>query len=94
MSITVRNEPDLNRYTVFIDDDAVGFAEYRIHSDEIVFIHTEVDPERREKGLASTLVQWALDDVRDNSDRRVVAQCPYVRHWLREHPEYRDLLDR
>ncbi|HEY2555771.1 MAG TPA: GNAT family N-acetyltransferase [Diaminobutyricibacter sp.] len=94
MGITVRNEPELNRYVILKDDEQVGFTEYHIHDDEIDFYHTEVDPERREGGLASILVQSALDDVRDNSDRRLVASCPYVRHWLREHPEYRDLLAR
>ncbi len=94
MGITVRNEPQLNRYVIFKDDEQAGFTEYHIHDDEIDFYHTEIDPEHREGGLASILVQFALDDVREHSDRRLVASCPYVRHWLREHPEYRDLLSR
>lgn len=94
MGITVRNEPELNRYVILKDDEQAGFTEYHLHDDEIDFFHTEIDPEHREAGLASILVQSALDDVRENSDRRLVASCPYVRHWLREHREYRDLLSR
>ena len=63
--ITVRNEPELNRYVILKDDEQVGFTEYHLHDDEIDFYHTEIDPERRETGLASILVQTALDDVRD-----------------------------
>ena len=44
--------------------------------------------------MASTLVQTALDDVRDHSERRVIASCPYVRRWLSEHPDYADLQKR
>ena len=44
--------------------------------------------------MASTLVRTALDDVRDHSDRRVVASCPYVRSWISEHPDYADVQTR
>jgi uncharacterized protein len=94
MAHTVAHRPDQNRYVISKDDDQVGFAEYRIDGDTIVFTHTEIDPEKRERGLASELVQSALDDVRASSDRRVVAECPYVSHWLEEHPGYGDLLTR
>lgn len=95
MSLTVVNEPDASRYALLRDGERIGVAEYTMRgADQIVFTHTEIEEARRENGMASTLVQSALDDVRANSDRRVVATCPYVRHWLREHPEYQDLLKR
>lgn len=94
MAATVSNEPENNRYVISRDDDLLGRAEYRIDGDTITFTHTEIDPERRERGLASQLVQSALDDVRAASDRRVVAECPYVAKWIGEHPEYQDLLTR
>ena len=95
MSLTVANEPDASRYSLMRDGERIGVAEYTLRgADQIVFTHTEIEEARREKGMASTLVQSALDDVRLNSDRRVVATCPYVRHWLREHREYQDLLTR
>jgi predicted GNAT family acetyltransferase len=75
MSLTVQNEPDASRYALYKDG-------------AIVFTHTVVDPEKRERGMASTLVQTALDDVRDNTGLRVIASCPYVRKWISEHPEY------
>jgi len=94
MTLTVVNEPENARYVLFQDGDAIGKAEYELTDDAIVFTHTEIDESRREKGMASQLVQEAMDDVRSGSDRRVVASCPYVRHWLREHPEYQDLVRR
>jgi len=94
MSLTVENRPDESRYVLLQDGEVIGLAEYELGGDAIVFTHTEVDEEKRERGMASTLVQAALDDVRDNSERRVVASCPYVRSWLSEHPDYADLQER
>ncbi|WP_025156294.1 GNAT family N-acetyltransferase [Leifsonia aquatica] len=88
MSLTVQNEPDESRYALYKDGERIGVAEYDLRDDAIVFTHTEVDPAKREKGMASTLVQTALDDVRDTSERRVIASCPYVRSWLSAHPDY------
>jgi uncharacterized protein len=94
MSLSVENQPDQSRYALLQNGEVIGVAEYRLHDDAIVFTHTEVDPAKREKGMASTLVQTALDDVRDNSERRVIATCPYVTSWLSEHPDYADLQKR
>jgi uncharacterized protein len=94
MAIVVKNEPENHRYVIEIDGERVGMAEYRLRGDIIDFTHTEVDTTRRERGLAKELVQTALDDVRNNSTLRVVATCPYVAHWLTEHPDYQDLLSR
>lgn len=94
MSLTVVKQPESSRYVLLKDGEQIGVAEYDLRDDAIVFTHTVIDEEKREKGMASTLVQEALDDVRANTDLRVVATCPYVRHWLREHPEYQDLQSR
>jgi hypothetical protein len=94
MGIEINNVPEESHYVITVDGERAGVAEYRIDGDAIVFTHTEVDPSHRDEGLASKLVRAALDDVRDGSQRRLVAECPYVRHWLGEHPEYNDLLHR
>lgn len=91
MSLTVVKQPESSRYALLQDGERIGVAEYDLRDDAIVFTHTVVDEEKREKGMASQLVQEALDDVRANTDLRVVATCPYVRRWLSEHPEYQDL---
>jgi predicted GNAT family acetyltransferase len=94
MTLTVAKEPDASRYALLRDGEVIGIAVYELGDDAIDFTHTEVDQDQRKKGLASTLVQQALDDVRANTDLRVIASCPYVRHWLGEHPEYQDLQTR
>jgi predicted GNAT family acetyltransferase len=58
----------------------------------IVFVHTEVPPELRGRGIASELARRALDYAR-REGLRVVVQCPFVAGYLRAHPEYADLLE-
>lgn len=94
MSTQFSHDPHNHCYTLTLDDEPVGRADYRLGDDAIVFTHTEIDEDRREKGLASQLVQFALDDVRDTTSLRVVAQCPFVAHWIDEHPDYQQLQTR
>ncbi|HWU47628.1 MAG TPA: GNAT family N-acetyltransferase [Humibacter sp.] len=94
MAIEYRHEADRQRYTVLKDGERVGVAEYRLGDGVIAFTHTEIDEDKRQRGMASGLVQYALDDVRDTTELRVVAECPYVKHWLGEHPDYQELQSR
>ncbi|MDN3479128.1 MULTISPECIES: GNAT family N-acetyltransferase [unclassified Curtobacterium] len=94
MSLEVRNDTDQNQYSLVEDGTVIGLAAYEVDGDAIHFVHTEVDPEHRGGGHASILVEHALDDVRANSDRRVVAECSYVAAWLDRHPDHQDLLTR
>jgi predicted GNAT family acetyltransferase len=90
----VRNDVDRHQYSLVEDGTVIGFAAYELDDDTIRFVHTEVDPEHRGDGQASTLVQHALDDVRTTSSRRVVPQCTYVKAWIDRHPDYQELAER
>jgi predicted GNAT family acetyltransferase len=94
MSTVIRHEADHHRYVLVVDDREAGLADYRTIGETIVFTHTEVDPSRRKHGLGSNLVKGALDDVRINSKRKVVPQCPFVADWIDVHPEYHELVER
>lgn len=93
-TLQVRYEPAHARYTLWQDGEPVGFADYVETGREVRFTHTEIDPAHREQGLASVLIEGALDDVRTRTTLPVVAQCPYVAKWIDEHAEYQDLLTR
>jgi len=94
MSVTVENRPAQNQYALVEDGETIGFAAYDVAGDEIRFTHTEIEPSRRRAGLGAQLVQGALDDVRAESDRRVVPLCPFVVEWIDEHVDYQELLRR
>lgn len=86
----VRND-EQSRYEILVDGTVVGFSDYRLRDERQVFVRTEIDPEFRGRDLAATLVQAALDDARRNG-YRVVPRCPYVADFIKEHPEYEDLV--
>ncbi len=93
MSDVIQNQ-ELDRFELVIDGELAGYTEYRVVGTDMVFTHTEIISEEREHGLGGRLVRDALDQVRDHTDYRVVAQCPFVSHWLKSHQEYQDLLSR
>jgi predicted GNAT family acetyltransferase len=91
MEPTVTDVPDDSRYEIRDGDRRLGLAAYARRGDQVVFTHTEVDPDAGQSGLGSTLVRAALDDVRSKGGT-VVAQCSFVRGWIERHPEYQDLV--
>jgi predicted GNAT family acetyltransferase len=46
----------------------------------------------RYKGVGSTLIRSALEDVR-RRELRAVPLCPFVASFLKRHPEYEDVVD-
>jgi predicted GNAT family acetyltransferase len=53
--------------------------------------HTGVPPEVGGRGIASALVQAALDVARAEG-WKVVPACSYAAVWMQRHPDYLDLL--
>lgn len=48
--------------------------------------HTFVDGSLRGHGVASKLVQAAVDDITDRGGK-VAVTCPYAAHWLEKHAD-------
>lgn len=72
-----------------------GFAFLKYHFDRdgrLSLDHTEVPEEERHHGIAGRLAKAALDSARERR-LRVVPRCPFVRAYLEDHPEERDLVD-
>ena len=87
----VRHNRDRSRYELWDNETLVGIADYWVSGDRVVIPHTEIVGHRQGRGLGAVLVQGALEDVRA-SGRTVLPQCWYVAQFIREHPEFRDLL--
>jgi predicted GNAT family acetyltransferase len=66
-------------------------ADYRRDGDEIIFTHTETPPPVSGRGIAAAIVRFALDDARAQG-LRVGSTCWYVTDYIRDHPEYQDLV--
>jgi predicted GNAT family acetyltransferase len=90
---TVRNAPERRRYELLDGDAVIGKAHYLPHTGakqpERIFFHTTVSEDYAGQGLAARLVQDALDDTLAEGVA-VVPVCPYVKVWLRKHPDYQE----
>ncbi len=87
----VRDNPTALRYELVDGDRVIGEIRYRREPGAVVLVHTEVDPAHEGHGLAGELVEGAFRDLRERG-LRVVPLCPYIRDWLRRHPEQADLV--
>jgi predicted GNAT family acetyltransferase len=93
-AVEVRDNPEESRYEAYVDGRLAGFSVYDLAHGTINFIHTEVDDAYEGQGVGSDLVRQMLDQLRQRGDLRVTASCPFVRAWLRRHPDYQDLTHR
>jgi predicted GNAT family acetyltransferase len=80
------------RYTIAVDGKMVGLADFADRGNQRVFYHTEIDPVYGGRGLATILVEEALNAARDEG-KRVVPVCSMVVTVLKKHPEYDDITD-
>ena len=89
----VIDNPDQRRFEIHVDGELAGFSEYELMDGGryYAFSHTETDDRFQGQGLASVLVKEALDQVRAKG-AGVLPYCPFVRTWLRRHPDYVDLV--
>jgi predicted GNAT family acetyltransferase len=92
--IEVRDNPDESRFEAYVDGHLAGISAYIVAHGTLNFVHTEVDDAFEGQGIASALVRQALDQLREREGLRVTASCPFVRGWMRKHPEYLDLTRR
>jgi hypothetical protein len=90
--ITVRDDAESRRYDALIDDQVVGTIVYERFGSRLVFSHTIVEPEFRGRGIGTTLVTRALDDVRAR-DMTLTNYCEFVADFITAHPGYADLID-
>jgi predicted GNAT family acetyltransferase len=90
--IQVADIPSASRFEIRVDGHLAGVATYRDGPGVRAFEHTEIAPEFEGLGLASHLIRYALDEARA-AERKVRPYCPFVRSFIRRHPDYLDLVD-
>ncbi len=85
----VRNNTTLSRYELDVDGATV-FADYRLAPGKVIITHTETPRALRGRGIASRLIQGALEQIRADG-LKVVAGCGFVVDYLDKHPEFADV---
>jgi len=87
----VADNPEQSRYELWLGATRAGLIEYRSQPGVVLLVHTEVDPAFAGQGLGERLVTGALADLRARG-LRLVPICPFVRSYLRRHPDQADLV--
>jgi uncharacterized protein len=74
-----------------LDTEAgVAFANYRLTPSAVIITHTETPRALRGRGIASELVEGALDLIRADG-HKVIAGCSFVVDYLNKHPQHADI---
>jgi len=69
-----------------------AFLQYKLQENAIVFTHTEVPKPLEGRGVGSALAKAGLEYAA-NERLRVVRLCPFVKHYIGDHPEYFSLVE-
>ena len=86
--LVVRDHREASRFEAIIDGH-IAFLQYERRPDALVFLHTEVPEMLRGRGIANQLAKVGLQFARAEG-LPIVVQCPFVRAYLREHPDAGD----
>lgn len=87
----VRKNEEQHRYEVLVDNQVVGFAEYREMGDSVMMPHTEVSEAHEGEGLGNRLAEFALQDVQQ-AGKHVIPMCPFISAYIKRHPDYIELV--
>lgn len=88
----VRNNEAKSRFEIDLGDGDLGFAEYRLVDDRIIFTHTLVPNASEHQGFGSALAEAGLAYARRNR-LQVVPRCIFMAGYIARHPEHQDLVD-
>jgi predicted GNAT family acetyltransferase len=90
--IEIRDDPEEGAYVVEVNGERAGKAVYHMRGGRHLFVHTEIDDRYSGMGLGTSLVRYALDDVRAKRGT-MVPICPFFAAYLERHPDYEDIVD-
>ena len=81
----------LHQYEFRIGDLIPRIEYIKTKNGEIYLTHTEVPSALEGKGVGSSLVRLALEDI-ERQQLRLVPLCPFVAGYVQTHPEWKRLV--
>jgi uncharacterized protein len=92
MTTLLTDQTEQQRYAALQNNQVVAFAEYRATTGALMLTHTEVNQDLEGQGVGSSLIEYALKDIRTRG-LHVVPMCPFVVAYIKRHrDEYIDLV--
>ncbi|MBB6612632.1 N-acetyltransferase [Pontibacter sp. Tf4] len=90
MEIEVKDNPAQHRFETTIEGHT-AIIDYKLRPGVITVLHTEVPKELEGRGIAGAMTKFALEQIRERG-LQLIPLCPYMRAYLKKHPEYQDLV--
>jgi uncharacterized protein len=91
METSVVDNTAAHRFELRVDGEVAGFMTYKRDDPTLALNHTEIDPRFEGRGLGTVLIRTVLDNARAEG-AAVLPFCPFVRGFLKRHPEYVDVV--
>ena len=88
----IRDNKQAGRFEYDVEG-GVAFASYRMAPGVVTVTYTEVPPALRGRGIGAKLSAAVLDHIRAEN-LKVIPRCDYFAGFIRDHPEYHDLVAR
>jgi len=85
----VRKNAALNRFELEVGE-YTAIAAFRIEGGVMNFTGTQCPPSLRKRGIATRLIQGALEIAREEK-YKAIATCSFVANFLSRRPEFSDL---
>ncbi|GAA4812678.1 hypothetical protein GCM10023353_16900 [Tomitella cavernea] len=87
----ILHNTDLERFEIYVGEEVGAYADYVDVGETRNFDHTVTKGRFEGQGLASALIEHALDTTRSEG-KRVVTSCSFVLGFIEAHPQYNDLV--
>ena len=89
MSYTLIHNAKECKYEYHIDG-FIAYITYNVQNGNMHLTQTIVPDELAGRGLAKTLLEAVLEQIKKDN-KKAVAQCSYIVNYLEKHPEAKDL---
>lgn len=86
--IPLVNRPDIHNFE-FIVEGHRSFIDYQEKDNKLYLLHTEVPAELEGRGIAPAFVEKVFLYLEEKGIK-AVPLCPYIRVFLRRHPEWNE----
>lgn len=91
MAHTIIHNTDRERFEIYVGDEVGAYADYVDVGETRNFDHTVTKQRFEGRGLATALIEQALETTRAEG-KRVVTSCTFVLGFIESHPQYNDLV--
>jgi hypothetical protein len=92
MSWQIVHDPAHKRFETRVEGESCTL-DYELDAATMAITHVNVPDAVARRGIAAALTEAALSHARASA-WRVIAQCPYAEWYVREHPEWANVLAR